>query len=137
MGSDVQLKSLTPILVVDAIAPSLPFWRRLGFELGMTVPQAEPFAFAILACGSIEIMLQTRASAQEDTQAVTGGVRSSLLYLSVADLAPVLAACATAPVAVPRRTTFYGADEIYLHDPAGNIIGFAAPAAPPAAAPPG
>jgi hypothetical protein len=43
-------------------------------------------------------------------------------------LGPVLAVLGDAPVAVPRRTTFYGADEIFLYEPGGNIIGLSAPA---------
>jgi len=31
---------------------------------------------------------------------------------------------------VPRRTTFYGADEIFVRAPGGHTVGFAAFAAP-------
>ena len=133
MSDAIKLKSATPILVVNAIEPSLPFWQALGFAVGMTVPDASPFVFAILNCGAMEVMLQTRASVAEDTPAVADSVHASVLYLSVDALAPVLAAVGDAPVAVPRRTTFYGADEIFLREPGGNIIGFAAPALEPVA----
>ena len=128
MSNPVKLKSVTPILVVDAIEPSLPFWQALGFSAGTTVPEASPFVFVILTCGAMEVMLQTRASVSEDTPAVADSVRASVLYLSVDALGPVLAALGDAPVAVPRRTTFYGADEIFLFEPSGNIIGLSAPA---------
>ena len=128
MTEPVSVKSLAPILVVDAIEPSLPFWRAAGFNAGMTVPEQPPYAFAILANGATEIMLQTRASVAQDAPAVAGSVTASVLYISVAALQPVLDALPEAPVAVARRTTFYGADEVFLRDPAGNIIGFAAPA---------
>jgi hypothetical protein len=130
----INVQSATPILVVPSIEPCLVFWQALGFAPTMTVPDASPFDFAILHRGGIEIMLQTRASVAGDTPAVAEHVRASVLYLSVDSLEPILAAFAEAPVAVPRRTTFYGADEIFLHDPAGNIIGFAAQA--PDAIPP-
>ena len=129
MSDEITVKSATPILVVDAIEPCLPFWHAIGFKPVMTVPDASPFAFAILHCGAIEVMLQTRASVAEDVPAVADAVRSSVLYVSVESLAPVLALLADAPVAVERRTTFYGTDEIFLKDPAGNIVGFAAPVA--------
>ena len=124
----VSITSLAPILIVDAIEPCLSFWRAVGFGLGMTVPEQPPYRFAILASGAIEIMLQTRASAAEDTPAVAQSVQASVLYISVASLQPVIDALPDAPVAVARRTTFYGADEVFLHDPAGNVIGFAAQA---------
>ncbi len=126
MSEGVSIKSVTPILVVDAIEPCLPFWAALGFSAGMTVPEASPYGFAILQCGAIELMLQTRASVAGDVPAVAQAVQASVLYITVASLAPILDATAAAPVAVARRTTFYGADEIFVQDPAGNIIGFAA-----------
>ena len=122
------VKSLAPILVVDAIEPCLPFWQAVGFQAGMTVPDQAPYVFAIVSNGGIEIMLQTRASVREDTPAVAENVTASILYISVASLEPILAALSDAPVVVARRTTFYGADEISFLDPAGNVIGFAAPA---------
>jgi hypothetical protein len=32
-------------------------------------------------------------------------------------------------VVVPRRTTFYGAEEIFVRAPCGTVVGFAQPAA--------
>lgn len=127
MNAAPEVSSVTPILMVDAIEPCLPFWQAIGFAPVMTVPEAEPFDFAILMRGTIEVMLQTRRSAAGDTPAVAQAVQASVLYLHVAELAPVMAALRDAPVAVERRTTFYGTDEIFLRDPSGNIIGFAAP----------
>ncbi len=128
MSDEIGVKSATPILVVDSIESCLPFWKTVGFSPVMTVPEAPPFAFAILHCGSIELMLQTRKSVADDVPAVGRAVQASVLYIGVASLAPILALLADAPVAVERRTTFYGADEIFVEDPAGNIIGFATPA---------
>ena len=128
MSDEISVKSATPILLVESIEACLPFWNTVGFKPVMTVPEASPYAFAILHCGPIELMLQTHESASEDVPAVERAVQASVLYLSVTSLAPILASFADAPVAVQRRTTFYGADEIFLHDPAGNIVGFAAPA---------
>ncbi len=126
MPDEISVTSATPILVVDAIETCLPFYETIGFKPIMTVPEAPPYAFAILQCGAVELMLQTKASVAEDVPAIGRAVQASVLYISVASLAPVLARLADAPVAVARRTTFYGADEIFLHDPAGNVIGFAA-----------
>jgi catechol 2,3-dioxygenase-like lactoylglutathione lyase family enzyme len=127
MTDPIQLNSLAPILVVDAIEPCLPFWvDKLGFTATVTVPDASPFDFAIMARDGLEVMLQTRASAAADLQAGAAGLGAGVVYLSVAALEPVLAALGDVEVAVPRRTTFYGADEIWVRDPAGNLVGFAA-----------
>jgi hypothetical protein len=128
MPNDVQVKRLAPILVVEAIAPCLDFWARIGFSATITVPDAPPFGFAIVARDGIEVMLQTRESVKDDTGGVADRVSNSILYLSVAALDPVIEALAGAPVTVPRRKTFYGADEIFLLDPSGNVIGFSAQA---------
>ena len=71
---DAVVKSLAPILVVDAIEPSLPFWAAVGFQTTMTVPEQSPYVFAIVASSAIEIMLQTRASVLDDTPAVAASV---------------------------------------------------------------
>jgi uncharacterized glyoxalase superfamily protein PhnB len=123
----IAIKSLAPILLVESIEPSLPFWvEQLGFSLTVTVPDAAPLAFAIVARDCVEVMLQSRASAGEDLGDL-GAMGPALLYISVAALEPVLAAIEHASIVVPRRTTFYGSDEIYVRDPAGNVIGFSAP----------
>ena len=34
-----------------------------------------------------------------------------------------------AEVIAPRRTTFYGSDEIWVREPGGNVVGFSKPSA--------
>jgi hypothetical protein len=126
MSGAVQLNSLAPILIVETIAPCLPFWEAIGFSATVTVPDAPPFGFAIVARNGIEVMLQTRDSVESDMAGVAERVIAGALYLSVANLDAVISALGNAPVIVPRRKTFYGADEIFVLDPAGNVIGFAA-----------
>jgi hypothetical protein len=47
-----QLTKLTPNLVVSNVARSMSFYRdRLGFSVASTVPDAEPYVFAILRSG--------------------------------------------------------------------------------------
>ena len=126
MTDTATIKSLAPILLMEAIEPSLPFWvDRLGFVLTVTVPETPPYGFAIVARDGIEVMLQTRASASDDLKiAVPAG--PGIVYLSVTALDPVLQSLGPTEIAVPRRTTFYGADEIFVRDPAGHLVGIAA-----------
>jgi uncharacterized glyoxalase superfamily protein PhnB len=132
MSTSLHFKSLAPILVIDAIEPVLAFWiDRLGFALVTTVPDAAPYNFAIAARDGIEVMLQTKASSADDTGDITARVNASVLYFSVASIDDILAALGDSDIAVPRRTTFYGADEVWVRDPAGTVVGFAAyPPAP-------
>jgi catechol 2,3-dioxygenase-like lactoylglutathione lyase family enzyme len=124
----MKLMKMTPILYVEAIEPCLPFWTdRLGFSLTTQVPQDDRIGFVILERAGIEVMMQTRASVEADVPAVAATPRgASILFIEVESLDPVLAAVDGVPVVVPRRTTFYGADEIFVREPGGNIIGFAA-----------
>jgi uncharacterized glyoxalase superfamily protein PhnB len=128
MTQAIEVKSLAPILVVNEIEPVLPFWvDRLGFAVITTVPEAGPYVFAIVARDGAQVMLQTRASASEDLNADLGSIGAGVVYVSVAALDPVIGALGdAAEIVVARRTTFYGADEIFVRDPAGNLVGLAA-----------
>lgn len=123
-----MVKKLTPILYVEEIEPVLPFWiERLGFTKTTEVPQGDRLGFVILQKDRVEVMYQTRASVEADVPAVAetpmGG---SILFIEVEALDPVLETLEGVPVVVPRRRTFYGADEIFVREPGGNIVGFAA-----------
>jgi len=126
MTETIEIKSLVPILLVEAIEPSLPFWAALGFTVTTAVPQASPYVFAIVACGGIEVMLQTHASAAEDLATSVPAAGAGTVYIRVGALGPVLAALGAVEIAVARRTTFYGADEVFVREPGGHLIGLAA-----------
>jgi hypothetical protein len=49
-----------------------------------------------------------------------------MLFCRMADLDAVIERLEGAEIAVPRRRTFYGADEIYVRTVGGHMIGFAA-----------
>jgi len=129
------MKSITPLLTVDAIEPCLPFWTDgLGFEVTVTVPHGDAMGFAILKKGELELMYQTRASIDADlgeSGAPAGLGRemaegTATLYVTVSSLDEMLPALESAEVLVPRRKTFYGADEIFVRPPCGTVVGFAA-----------
>lgn len=121
------IKSITPILIVETIEPCLSFWvDRLGFALTTTVPEAGPFDFVIVQRGGVSVMLQSARSASQDLATAAPTPGQAALYVGVPAIDALLPALAGAPIAVARRETFYGADEIWVRDPAGNLIGFAA-----------
>jgi catechol 2,3-dioxygenase-like lactoylglutathione lyase family enzyme len=121
------MNKLTTNLIVDSIEDCLPFWvGRLGFEKTVEVPQAERLGFVILKRGEAELMLQSRASMAEDVPSLAPGPHHATLYFHVTDLGPIRAALEGWPQVVPERTTFYGAREIIVLDPAGNGVCFGA-----------
>lgn len=120
--------SLTPVLFVEKIEPSLDFWvRGLGFEQVMEVPGEGGLAFVMLKQGDIEVMYQNYASLEEDLPKIAKEVKGSpnFLYIKVDDLDEVINKLADFEVAVERRQTFYGADEIGFREPGGHFITFA------------
>lgn len=127
-GKFMTVKKITPILFAEEIEPCLKFWReRLGFEKTIDVPDGNKLGFAILQKGGAELMYQSYASAEKDVSATSSDVRKgpSFLYVEVENLDEIISAIKGIPVVMPVRTTFYGAREIGIKDPAGHLIIFA------------
>ena len=124
------MKKLSPVYVVERIEPCLDFWvGRLGFEKIMEIPEGDALGFVILTRGQVEIMYQSLASVAKDISALavemagTGSPNGT--YIEVSDIDDVERRLAGCDLVVPRRTTFYGATEIGVREPAGNLILFA------------
>ncbi|MCC6620792.1 MAG: chorismate-binding protein [Deltaproteobacteria bacterium] len=137
------MKTVIPILVVDAIEPSLSFWvDRLGFVVSAQVPHEDRLGFVILTRGEVVVELQARASVAEDVplMAETGGVAT--IYIPVDEVAPIAAMLdGYEHVVIAERDTWYGMREIIVREPSGHFVFFgqslprpaAEPAEPPAA----
>ena len=124
----IAVKRVTAVLLVDEIEPCLNFWvDRLGFTKAGEVPNGNKLAFVMLQKGTTEVMYQTYASVQKDDTQATKDLRKgpTFLYVEVDDLDAVIAALKGVPVVMPVRTTFYGAKEIGVKDPAGHVVTFA------------
>jgi uncharacterized glyoxalase superfamily protein PhnB len=124
----MTVRKLTPILFAEEIEPCLKFWvERMGFEKTIAVPDGNKLSFAILQKGPVALMYQTYASAEKDVTTVSANVRKgpSFLYVEVESLDETINALKGVDVAMPVRTTFYGAKEIGVKDPAGHVVIFA------------
>ena len=137
------MKRLTPLLTVDAIEPVLPFWTDgLGFEVTARVPHPPddpdgPLGFVILQRDGVELMFQLKASVEADlgqhgdadgtTLADDMSRGLTTLFAEVESVDAILDRLTDPEVAVPRRRTFYGMDEIFLIAPGGVLLGLAAP----------
>jgi uncharacterized glyoxalase superfamily protein PhnB len=124
-----MMQKLSPVLFLDAIEPALPFFvDRLGFAVQITVPLREgrpELGFAILQRDAVELMLQTRASVRGDVEALADAPNCAMLYIDVDDVAAIERALQGCEIVVPRRRTFYGADEIGVRVPGGHVMLFA------------
>jgi uncharacterized glyoxalase superfamily protein PhnB len=120
---------ITPLLMVEAIERSLPFWvERMGFQKTAEAPGKGRLAFVILARDGAELMLQTIESVREDEPAFApaGPASGGSLFTVVEDFADVLKRLEGYPIVMRERTTFYGMREIGVRDPDGHIVVFAA-----------
>jgi hypothetical protein len=122
-----MFKKLTPVLYVETIEPCLDLWvKRLGFARTVEVPEGDKLGFVILAKDGLEVMYQSRASVARDVPAFAGrALGQTNLFLEVSSLAEVERALQGMKLALPRRTTFYGSNEIGVQDAGGNVIIFA------------
>jgi uncharacterized glyoxalase superfamily protein PhnB len=124
----MEIRKVVPIIAVDAIEPCLAFWiDRLGFAMVVQVPHEDRMGFALLARDGFEVMYQSRASMKAEVPGVEVLAQGHgvALYIDVDDVNAVERAMAGLEVVVPRRTTFYGAEEIFVRAPCGTVVGFA------------
>src|SRR5687767_4048433 len=123
----MKVVRLTPVLVVDRIEPCLAFWvDRLGFSTTAAAPNADRLGCIILERNGIQVMYQTVASVADDVGPLAGfPIGGAALFIVVDDLDTIERAMKGVPPLIPRRTTFYGADELIFREPGGNVITFA------------
>ena len=127
------LTALAPVLIVDAVGPSVEFWTdRLGFAKENEVPGPDgKLIFASVKKDSVEILYQTRASVITDDPKSASELngRSAALFITVPslrDLDTIEQQTKGAPVVKARHDTFYGTTEFYIREPGGNVVGFSA-----------
>ena len=124
----MKIKKITPVLYAHELEPCIKFWsERFGLEKTVEVPDGERIGFVILQKDNVELMYQSFASARKDAPTISGEIEGgrTFLYLEVEELEPFIAATQSANVVLPLRTTFYGAKEIGVKDPAGHVVVFA------------
>jgi len=122
----MQIKKLTPNLVVRNVEASLKFYREiLGLETAMTVPEQAPYVFAGVSNGAVEVFFndQKTVAAEYPKLAVTIGA-SLTLYMEVDSLQEVLDRVkkAGAKISMPVTEQFYGMREFAFEDVDGYTI---------------
>ena len=124
-----ELTSLTPNLIVSNVARSLAFYRDvLGFTVQATVPDVDPFVFAIVQRGPVEVFLNAPEPAIAEYPAFgnrpIGGTLT--LFVHVTDVAEAHAELQDkVRIVMPLEKKWYGVTEFAFEDPDGYIITFA------------
>jgi uncharacterized glyoxalase superfamily protein PhnB len=124
---------LTPILFVERIEKSLPFWvDKIGFTKTVEVPEGDHLGFAILVKDGAEVMLQTWEAVQKDNPNLMSSQQAiTTLFIEVENFADIRKRLAGVPVVMEERVTFYHMREIAVREPGGHIVVFAAQEAAP------
>jgi len=124
-----QINKLTPNLIVSNVEQSAAFYRDvLGFSVQMTVPDAPPYAFAIMTSGPVEVFLNSPEAAYEEYPSFKnqplGGTMT--LFMEVTEIEEVYASLAPqVRVVMPLEKKWYGMTEFGFLDPDGYIITYA------------
>ena len=123
----MKFQKLTPNLVVTDVAAAIDFYQSvLGFKTAFTVPDAQPYVFASITNGSVEIFFNENKAVEEDYPALVarpiGGTLT--LFIEVDGIEAIMAAVqkAGAKITMPLKTQFYGMREFAFEDPEGWVI---------------
>ena len=121
-------KKLTPVLMVEAIEPCLPLWiDRLGWTKTVEVPEDDQLGFVILAKDGAELMYQTWKSVEKDLGVPARRPQGTSvgIFIEVSDIDDIETRIEGLPIALPRRKTFYGMEEIGVTEGGGHMVVFA------------
>ncbi|MEE4212667.1 MAG: VOC family protein [Parvularcula sp.] len=124
-GEMTNFRKVTPVLLAEDVEACIRFWEGLGMTATMSVPYEDGIGFAAMAAGDVELMYQSFAMSKAQDAGAIEGVRRAVIYLEVRSLGALQDKLSSAPVVVPLRETGHGTRELYVRDPAGNLIGFA------------
>jgi lactoylglutathione lyase len=122
----MQIKRLTPNLVVRNVEASLAFYREvLGLEKTISVPEQSPYVFAAVSNGPVEVFFNDQKTVAAEYPLLAATIGGSLtLYMEVDRLQAVLDRVqkAGAKVSMPVTEQFYGMQEFAFEDTDGYTI---------------
>jgi uncharacterized glyoxalase superfamily protein PhnB len=122
------MESLSPNIFVNDMKATVSFYRILGFEVTMSVPETgDDLVWAMMVKGSVTFMFQTFESLADELPQISrtdGG--SLLLYINVASIHAFFDAIKDkVTVLKGLEKTFYGATEFSILDNNNYVLTFA------------
>ena len=121
------MKSISPNIFVRDINETINYYKQLGFELIMTVPEEGDLVWAMMTCGEVTFMFQSFDSLGEELPEISrqdGG--SLLLYIQIEEIRKFHNSIVKkVDVIKGLEKTFYGATEFSIKDLNGYILTFA------------
>lgn len=127
-------KRLTQTYIVDEVEPCIAFWRdHFGFRTAIGVPEGEKLGFVSLRRDGVELSYRTRSSLVADVGALADLPiqQASVITIELDSVDEIVGQVERLETIVPRRTTFYGNNEVIIRGPARQVIIFTAPGEEP------
>ena len=122
------MESLSPNMYVNDVKDTMDFYRKLGFNSIMTVPEgAEEPVWAMMQSGNVTIMFESIKNIDGQLPEISrqnGG--ALLLYIKVKDVNALFESVKDqVTVLQDPHKTFYGATEFMIQDCNGFVLTFA------------
>lgn len=121
------MDTLSPNIFVKDIDETIRFYKTLGFEAVMTVPEQGDFVWVMMTCEKVSFMFQTFESLGSELPEIlrqNGG--SLLLYIQTKEIRQFYNKIKDkVKVVKGLDKTFYGATEFSILDNNGYILTFA------------
>jgi uncharacterized glyoxalase superfamily protein PhnB len=122
------MESLSPNIFVNNIDETIDFYKSIGFNLLMTVPETgNDFVWAMMVNGEVTFMFQTFISLGEELPKISRKDGGSLLFYiklkKIREYFDLIKDKVT--VLKPLETTFYGATEFSIIDNNNYVLTFA------------
>ncbi len=121
------MESVTANFFVNDINKTIDFYKQLGFNVVMTVPEEGDITWAMLTCGSVTFMFQTFQSLGNELPSISRqGGGSLLFYIKTTEIRNFFEKIKdNVKVVKGLEKTFYGATEFSIEDNNGYLLTFA------------
>lgn len=121
------MESVTANFFVNDINKTIDFYKQLGFNVVMTVPEEGDLTWAMMTCGNVTFMFQTFQSIGNELPSISRqGGGSLLFYIKTTEIRNFFEQINdNVKVVKGLEKTFYGATEFSIEDNNGYLLTFA------------
>lgn len=121
------MDSISPNIFVKDINQTIDFYKQLGFQLVMTVPEQGEFIWAMMTNGDVSFMFQTFDSLADELPEIKRQDGGSLLfYIKLKNIRTFFESIkGKVTVLKGLEKTFYGATEFSIKENNGYVLTFA------------
>lgn len=121
------MESVTANFFVNDINKTIDFYKQLGFNVVMTVPEEGDITWAMMTCGNVTFMFQTFQSLGNELPSISRqGGGSLLFYIKTTEIRNFFEQIKdNVKVVKGLEKTFYGATEFSIEDNNGYLLTFA------------